>query len=164
MAAWSLVPNSIVPRAVSWLGKIVTLVMLGLLGWVGAHIFWDLATPATPEPAITVDTDVARISKAIAARHLFGDAPAPLAGKVSSHQRDPASLKLHGVIAPEITGNRAGPAAVGIISVEGRPAAPFRIEQEILPGIHLRRVLKNSVEIDRDGKIERLSMPERGKT
>ena len=165
MAAWSLFPNPIVPRARSWLGKLSALLMLGLLAWLGAHIFWDLATPATPGPAVFIDTDLARISNAITARHFFGDAPpAPPAAKVSTHHPGLASLKLHGVIAPEFTGNRAGTEAVGIISVEGRPAAPFRIEQEILPGVHLRRVLKNSVEIDRDGKIERLNMPERGKT
>ena len=165
MAAWSLYSNPMLTRTLFWLGRLTAVLMLGLLAWLGAHIFWDLATPATPAPAVFIDTDVARISKAITARHIFGDAqPAPSAGKVSLQHGGLASLKLHGVIAPENSGYRTGTQALGFISVEGRPAVAFRVEQEILPGVTLRRVLKNSVEILQDGKVERLNMPERGKT
>lgn len=148
--------SSLAPRALPWLGKLATIAVLALLAWLGARLFLDLSVPATPEPAIVVDTDPSGVAQVIAARHLFGEARAQGAALAGA----PASIKLHGVVAP------AGRAriAMAILSSQGKPAVAVRVGEEILPGVTLHRVLPRSVEIDQGGQIRLLTLPERGKT
>lgn len=130
--------------------------MIALLAWLGARIFWDFTTPATPEPAMVVDTDALRVAQTVAARHLFGIAPAqPRVGGSTA-----GGIKLHGVVAP----GRSGHTAIAILSSQGRPAVAVRVGEEVLPGVTLHRVLPRSVEIDQGGQIITLALPERGKT
>ena len=150
--------SSLAPRAIPWLGKLATLAVIALLAWLGARVFWDLTAPATPEPAIAVDTDPSRVAQTIAARHLFGEAPAQ--GTPGAVAKSAAEIKLHGVVAP---GGR-GHTAIAIVSSQGKPAVAVRVGDEILPGVTLHRVLPRSVEIDQGGQILLLTLPERGKT
>lgn len=152
---------SFAPRAIPWLGKLATIAIIALLAWLGARIFWNLTTPATPEPAMVIDTDAPRVAQAVAARHLFGVAPAT---KGAGARLD-AGLKLLGVFAPAGQGR----IAIAILSSQGKPAVAVRVGDEILPGVTLHRVLPRSVEIDQGGQIHLLtlperSLPERGKT
>ena len=150
--------SSFAPRALPWLGKLATLVTIVLLAWLGARMVWTLTVPATPEPAMVVDTDPSGVAQTIAARHLFGEAPAQ--GVAGTGATAEGSIKLHGVVAPA----RPGQIAIAIVSSQGKPAVAVRVGEEILPGVTLRRVLPRSVEIDHGGQIRLLTLPERGKT
>lgn len=150
--------SSLAPRAIPWLGRLATLAVIALLAWLGARLFWSLTAPATPEPAFVVDTDPSRVAQTIAARHLFGEAPAQAAAGAVA--RGAGDIKLHGVVAP---GSR-GHTAIAIVSSKGKPAVAVRVGEEILPGVTLHRVLPRSVEIDQGGQILLLTLPERGKT
>ena len=158
MAAWPFSDFSLASRAVPWLGRLATLVALALLAWLGARVFWDLTTPIVPEPAIAVDTDPSRVSQAIAARHVFGEAPA--AAKAAALIQAPANLKLHGVVMP----TKRMQNAIAILSIDGKPAVTVRQGEEIMPGVTLERVLARSVEINQGGRIQLLALPERGKS
>ena len=149
--------SSLAPRAIPWLGRLATLAVIALLAWLGARLFWALTAPATPEPALAVDTDPSRVAQTIAARHLFGEAPAQGTAGAASRSAD---IKLHGVVAP----GKRGHTAIAILSSKGRPAVVVRVGEEILPGVTLQRVLPRSVEIDQGGQILLLTLPERGKT
>ena len=150
--------SSLAPRAIPWLGKLATLAVIALLAWLGARLFWILTAPATPEPAIAVDTDPSSVAQTIAALHLFGEAPAPgAAGAVADSAGD---IKLHGVVAPAWRWHTA----IAIFSSKGKSAVAVRVGEEIVPGVTLRRVLPRSVEIDQGGQILLLALPERGKT
>jgi len=149
---------SLAPRALPWLGKLATIAMLALLAWLGARWFWNLTVPATPDPAIVVDTDPSGVAQTIAARHLFGEAPAQ--GAMGAGASSAANIKLHGVVAPA----RRGQIGIAILSSQGQPAVAVRVGEEILPGITLHRVLPRSVEIDQGGQVRLLTLPDRGKT
>ena len=149
--------SSLVPRAIPWLGRLATVAAIVVLAWVGARIFWTLAAPAISDPALVVDTDPSRVARAIAARHLFGDAPE--AGNVAAGPERAGNARLHGVFAP--VSCRRG--AMAILSVDGRPATAVREGEEILPGVVLHRVRARSVEISRGGRMQVLALPERGR-
>lgn len=104
-----------------------------------------------------MDTEPLRAAQSVAARHLFGEAPAQL---TKGGARPEANLKLHGVFAP----TRPDHAAIAILSSQGKPAVAVRVGEEILPGVKLHRVFPRSVEIDQGGQIVPLMLPERGKT
>lgn len=149
--------SSLAPRAVPWLGRLATIVMIALLGWLGARIFWSVTAPATPEPAMVVDTDALRVAQTVASRHLFGIAP--VRQRIGTGNTAGA-IKLHGVVAP----GRRGHTAIAILSSQGRPAMAVRVGDEVMPGVTLLRVLPRSVEIDQGGQILTLTLPERGKS
>jgi general secretion pathway protein C len=149
---------SLAPRALPWLGRLATISMLALLAWLGAHIFWSLTVPATPEPAIAVDTDSLRVAQAISSRHLFGEAPEQSVTMAKAGSA--AGAKLFGVIAPGGNGRRG----IAIVSIQGKPAVALREGDEIAAGVTLHRVLAKSVEISEGGSIRVLSLAERGKT
>jgi len=150
--------SSYAPRAITWLGRVATVVVIALVAWLGAHVFWTLTTPATPEPAPAVDTDPARAAQAVIARHVFGEAPAQAIR--TGGTAGATDARLYGVVAPSGKG-RAG---IAIVSVQGKPAVAFREGEEIASGVTLHRVLARSVEISQGGAIQVLTLPERGKT
>ena len=152
------VVESLGSRALPWLGRLATIAILALLAWLGARVFWHLTAPATPEPAIAVDTDPSRVAQAIAARHLFGEAPEQGIKTVAAASATDA--KLFGVVAP----SRKGQAGIAIISIQGKPAVALREGDEIAAGVTLQRVLAKSVEISQGGVVRMLTLPERGKT
>ena len=131
---------------------------IAVLAWLAAGLFWNLTAPATPEPATAVNTDPTDVAQLIAARHLFGEAPAH--GAAGAVATGAANIKLHGVVAPA----RPGQIAIAILSSQGKPAVAVRVGEEIVPGVILHRVLPRSVEIDQRGQILLLALPERGKS
>ncbi len=142
-------------RAVRWLGIIATLVMLALLAWLGAGIFWSLRTPSTPEPVLAVETDPARAAQTIASRHLFGEAPA--AGAAVAKARILPDIKLRGVIAA----TRPGQPAVAVLAIGGKTSVSIREGDEAAPGVTVHRVYARTVELKRDGVVQSLSLPDR---
>ena len=149
---------SLGPRALPWLGRLVTIAIVALLAWLGAQVFWNLTAPATPEPPIAVDTDPPRVAQTIAARHLFGEAPQQ--GIRTAGTGRAVDAKLYGVVAASGKGH----SGIAILSIQGKPAVAVREGDEITPGVTLHRVLARSVEISQGGVIEVLRLPERGKT
>ena len=150
--------GSLRPRLLSWLGGMAALAALALLGWFGAGIFWKLTTPLTTEPAIAVDTDPMRSANAVAAKHLFGEAPVQKGIAVASLVA--SDIKLFGVVA---AGRKDRP-GVAIVSVKGKPPVAIREGDEVTPGVIVQRVLVRSVEISSARGTQVLSLPERGKS
>jgi general secretion pathway protein C len=150
------VVSSLALRALPWLGRLATIALIALLAWLGARAFWDLTAPATPEPAIAVDTDPSRVAQAVTARHLFGEGPGQGIWTAGTGN----AAKLYGVVAP--TGKGRG--GIAILSIQGKPAVAVREGDEFASGVTLHRVLARSVEISQGGVIQVLTLPERGKT
>lgn len=137
-----------------WLGRLAALLMLALLAWLGANIFWTLSAPESASPSALMETDLQRAQQTITNRHLFGQYVAA-AGPVAA----PSNLRLSGVIA----GQRPGQRAYALITVEGKAAQLVREGEEIVPGITLQRVLARQVELMRGGQSQTLSLPESSK-
>jgi len=147
---------SLRPRAIRWLGRLATIAMIALFAWTGARVFWSLTLPATPEAPTAVDTEPSRVAQAVAARHLFGEAPQQGTRTTVTE----STAKLYGVVTPTAKGQPG----IAIISVQGKPALAIREGEEIAPGLTLHRVLARAVEVSQGGGIQVLRLPERGKT
>lgn len=141
-------------RLMPWLGRLAALLMLAVLAWLGANIFWTLSAPEAISPSAPLDTDLQRSVPALTERHLFGlhVAATPAAAA-------PSNIRLNGVIAAQKPGHRA----FALLVVEGKPAQLVREGDEIAPGITLQRVLERQVEIQRGGQSQTLSLPESAK-
>jgi len=129
--------------------------MVALLAWTGASIFWSLTTPTTVEPAPAMELDPARAAQSIAARHPFGEAPAPTTA--AAVRSAPADIALRGVIAP----GRKGQPAVAVLAIGGKAPISVREGEEAVPGTVLYRVHAREVEIKRDGEILSIKLPDR---
>lgn len=135
-----------------WLGHLATLLMLALLAWLCAGIYWTLTTPPAQRAAGRIETDPQRVVPAIVARHLFGIAPVTARPLATA----PTDIKLSGVIAAQ----REGQTAYALLSVEGKPAQVVHEGDEFAPGTILKQVLPRAVEILRGGQSQTLSLPQ----
>ena len=140
-------------RLLPWLGGVAALLMLALLAWLGANIFWTLSAPPSLRPSAVIETDLQRVLPALTERHLFG------IHQVVAASSAPSNIRLNGVIAAQ----RPGHSAYALLVVEGKPAELVREGEEIAPGITLQRVLSRQVEILRGGQPQILSLPESAK-
>jgi len=138
-----------------WLGRVSTVVMLAVLGWLGAHIYWRVSAPESVRPSAQMETDAQRAQQSIAGRHLFGVHIANNAGSTTI----PSDIKLNGAIAADKPGQRA----YALLSIEGKPTQLVREGEDIAPGITLQRVEARQVSIVRGGQPITLRLPERGK-
>lgn len=137
-----------------WLGGVAGLVMLVMLAWLGADIFWTLSAPESASPSALMETDLQRAQQTIVNRHLFGQYVAVVAAAA------PSNLRLNGVIAAQKPGQRA----YALITVEGKATQLVREGEEVAPGITLQRVQARQVELTRGGQSQTLSLPERAKS
>jgi general secretion pathway protein C len=143
-------------RLVQWAGVLATVAVLTLLAWLGATVFWSFNTPTSVAPPAAIETDPVRAAQSIAVRHLFGEtATAPVVAKASVLP----DIVLRGVVAPSLPGRRG----IAVLAIGGKPAIAVQSGEEVAPGIKLARVLPTSVELDRAGQTQALSLPERGK-
>jgi hypothetical protein len=133
-----------------WLGGTAALIMLALLAWLGATIFWTLTAPESVRPSAPIDTDLQRTVPALTERHLFG------VYLVAAPASAPSNIRLNGVIAAQ----RPGHGAYALLAIEGKPAQLVREGDEIAPGMTLQRVLSRQVEILRGGQTQTLALPE----
>lgn len=164
MTAWpssSVLAALAVPAsAIPWIGRLATLLMLALLAWVGATVFWTLSASVsaldTPPPVVA-ESDPQRAMQAVVNRHLFGIAPAANAPGASANV---SNIRLIGVIAAQSPGKPA----YAILSVEGKPSQVVREGAEVAQGILLQRVKPREVELLRGGQSQLLTLPERGKS
>ncbi len=154
MRDWSRFSIANAATLTPWLGRLATVIMLALLAWLCASIYWTITVSAAPRPAITIDTDPQRVVPAIVSRHLFGIPSMTGATPASA----PTDIRLNGVIAAQIEGQPA----YALLAIEGKPAQVVREGDEVAPGVTLQRVLKYEVELLRGGQTQTLSLPERG--
>jgi len=140
-------------RLMPWLGGAAALLMLALLAWLAANIFWTLSAPESRRPSAAIETDLQRVLPALTERHLFG------VHQVAASSSAPSNIRLNGVIAAQ----RPGHSAYALLVIEGKPAQLVREGEEIAPGITLQRVLARQVEILRGGQPQILSLPESAK-
>jgi len=140
-------------RLLPWLGGVAALLMLALLAWLGANIFWTLNAPESLRPSAAIETDLQRVLPALTERHLFG------IHQVVASSSAPSNIRLNGVIAAQ----RPGHSAYALLVIEGKSAQLVREGEEIAPGITLQRVLARQVEILRGGQPQILSLPESAK-
>jgi len=145
------------PRVLPWTGRLATLLVVVLLAWLGARVFWTFTTPVVAEPAIAVETDPSRVAQTVAAKHLFGEAPVQAIRITGS--TGAAGAKLFGVVAQ----SGKGQPGIAIVSVQGKPAIAVREGDEIVPGVIVQRVQARSVEISQGGAIQTLTLPDPGK-
>ncbi|MBP9714414.1 MAG: hypothetical protein KBD60_12120 [Sterolibacterium sp.] len=136
----------------SWLGALASLIMLALIAWLCASIYWTITVPATPVATRPIDTDPQHTAQSLASRHLFGIATTPAPSAAAA----PTDLRLNGVIAAQAEGQPA----YAFIIIEGKPAQVVREGTEFAPGITLKRVLPREVELLRHGQPQTLSLPQ----
>ena len=139
-----------------WLGRLAALIMLAVLAWLGANIFWTLTAPETSRPPALLETDPRRAAQLSAARHLFGLAPSVAVGADAGA---PGDIRLNGTIAAQRSGRRA----YALLVVQGRPPQLVREGEEVVSGVILQRVTPRQVELLRGGRTQLLTLPERGK-
>ncbi|MCX7175997.1 MAG: hypothetical protein NT159_19150 [Proteobacteria bacterium] len=153
MSLGSLTARVNTDRLMPWLGGVAALLMLALMAWLGANIFWTLSAPESIRPSAPIETDLQRTLPALTERHLFG------VYLVASPVSAPSNIRLNGVIAAQRPGHRA----YAMLVVEGKPAQLVREGEEIAPGITLQRVMARQVEILRGGQTQTLALPESAK-
>ena len=136
-----------------WLGRLAAVVMLGLLGWLGAGIYWTLSAPESVRAGAQMETDLQKAQQAVAGRHLFG------VYVVASATSSVSDIRLNGAIA----GQKPGQRAYALLSIEGKPSQLVREGEELAPGIKLQRVEARQVELLRGGQSQTLTLPENSK-
>lgn len=163
----------------AWLGHLATALMLVLLAWLCASIYWSLALSGTGRPPLALEDDPLRLAQAINTHRLFG-----LAGETHLHlaagkhgvsgksgaadtlSTATGELRLTGAIAAaehEHADQAAATdrqAAYALITIEGGSPVVVREGDEVVPGIVLRRVQPRSVELLRNGVPTTLSLPD----
>ena len=136
-----------------WSGRVTTVGMLALIGWIGASIYWTLSTTESARPSAQMETDVGKAQQAIAGRHLFG----VYVVAASTPNSTPSDIRLNGAIAAEKPGQRA----YALLSIEGKPAQLVREGDELAPGISLKQVQARQVELLRGGQSLILRLPDK---
>ncbi len=155
----ALLTGAAMNRAAPW----VTLVLLALVCWQAAVLTWWLlpAPEQTPPPAIASTTtpaagaDPLALSRAIAARHLFGSTvresvrTAPTAIPETRLQ-----LTLRGVMAASHPDD-----ATAIIADPAGQENYYNVGAELPGGATLKEVYPEHVVLSRSGRFETLSLP-----
>ena len=118
-------------KVMTWVGRAAAVVMLALLGWLGASIYWTLSAEDGTRPSAQLETDANKAQQAIAARHLFG-----VHVVASAPSSAPSDIRLNGAIAAQKPGQRA----YALLSIEGKPTQLVREGDEVAPGITLKQV------------------------
>lgn len=142
-------------ETLKWFGRMSTVLMLMVLGWLGANIYWRLSAPENVRPSAQMETDAQRAQQAIAGRHLFGVHVVASTGTATT----PSDIKLNGAIAADKPGQRA----YALLSIEGKPSQLVREGEDLAPGITLQRVETRQVSLLRGGQSVTLRLPETGK-
>ncbi len=128
------------------------LLALGCAAAVAAALFWRLAAPPKVLLPLRIDTDPRAVAQRIVGQHPFaGEAPAAQPVQAAAA---PGQFALIGLA----TGFAGGPGFALLKSGSDAPQAYVEGE-EIAAGVRLKAILADAVELERDGRIERLSVP-----
>ena len=130
------------------LAKLATALLICVLAWQLAGIFWQLLTPA---PRVTSATVVATSGDWERARGLFGDEGAATASSANT-----SGIRLRGVYAAD--GNTLSAA---VVNNGGKRDIAVRLGEEIEKGVTLAAVEPDYIEISRGGARERIELDRR---
>ena len=142
-------PTLLSPRAQSIAARAATVALfVGLCiqctRW--ALFFFSPGTPMAPAESLQSGAGGPALA---AARPLFGvEADTAAAPQVL------ANLRVMGVIADHRR-------AAALVSVDGKPARPFAVDEEVVPGVRIRQILPGAVIAERAGQRVELPAPER---
>jgi len=128
------------------------LLALSCAAAVAAVLFWRFAAPPKVLLPVRIDTDPRAVAQRIIGQHPFGGetlAAQPVKAAAAAGQ-----FALIGLA----TGFAGGPGFALLKSGSGQPQAYVEGE-EIAGGVRLKAILADAVELERDGRIERLSIP-----
>lgn len=129
-----------------------TLTLLLFLTLVGVCTYWALQILA-PRPAIAPSGSIGDSTAAPNLTHpaqLFGsvDATAPIAAAA------PSNIQVNGIA-------EAGPRGVVILTVDGKPAAAFAVNDTVTDGTTVKSVALDKVTLDQRGRLIELKTPDR---
>ena len=134
----------------------LTLALIAWFCWLATQWFWHFSAPKE-KSAVSVPpaVDIRAAADQVAAMHLFGQAIIRKPVKVEE-QRPSISqlnLKLKGVFAA----NGQQP-ALAIINNGGAKDEPFRVGDEVVPGVKLHSIHPTHVLLGRDGEVEQINI------
>lgn len=130
--------------------RLLTLVLFLLL--VSICAYWLLQILA-PRPAIAPSASIGDTTAAAnlaPAAKLFGSASAIVAGP----QEQPSNIQVNGVA-------EAGPNGVVILSIDGKPGAPFAVNETVTDGTLVKSVTLDKVVLEQRGRLIELKTPDR---
>ena len=130
--------------------RLLTLLLFLLL--VAICAYWALQVLA-PRPAIAPSASIGDTNAAVnlaPAVTLFGSANAITAGTPEA----PSNIQVSGVA-------EAGPDGVVILSVDGKPGAPYGVNESVIEGTTVKSVTLDKVVLNQRGHLIELKTPER---
>lgn len=137
-------------RLAPLLPVVAWLLVAGIVAWIAAGWYWRLAAQRSEQAVPSVATDVPSVTREIISRNLFGQ-PVSNAGDTA-----PVSTSRYRLIG--VAANSGTAKGFAIIQVDDKTSLPAIEGEEFEPGVKLLRVLPRSVEIERNGLRETLSL------
>lgn len=137
-------------RLLSLIPLAAWLVVVAVAAWLLAGWIWVLTAPAVFVAPVATPVEPVAAAAAVADRHWFGGSSAAPAAEQSAGR-----FRLFGAM----TGHDGRP-GMAVIGEEGKPALPVVEGEEFVPGVRLQRVLPRAVELQRQGRGERLELNE----
>jgi S1-C subfamily serine protease len=142
---------------VDWSSRFQLLVVsaaLLLLTWILAHWTWVFLTPK--QSALGTVSQAPVLSKVlaekVAAVHLFGGVGSAVTDATAAPVAAPSNIGVRGIYA-----GRGGLTGFAVLVLDGSPVAAV-VGKEFAPGMVLRRVYPEYIEIERGGQIETVRM------
>lgn len=141
-------------RWVIWSGRLATAMAAVLAAWLATAGFWRWAAPQHASPPVLAEADPTRAAEQVVDRHLFGEAAIGSIGVAEAPVASSLSYRLIGAITATREGNGSA-----LLASDGRPTLVVAEGKEIAPGVVLKRVSPQQVEILRNGTLEILRLP-----
>ena len=128
------------------------LLELGCAAAVATTLFWHYAAPPRTVLPVRSDTDPRAVAQRINGQRPFAsDAPAPIATAPAADGRRFAVVGL-------ATGF-AGGSGFALLKSGDDPPQAYVEGETVADGVMLKRILDDGVELERNGRVERLSLP-----
>jgi hypothetical protein len=143
MASYRLIEQ--LPR---WLPHAAWAVVAIVGAWLFAGWLWAALAPTVFVAPVVIPAETLSAAAAVADRHWFGGT-----GDGSPVERRESRFRLIGAM----TGHGGLP-GFAVIGEDGKPALPVVEGEEFAPGVRLQRVLPRAVELQRQGRSERLEL------
>lgn len=143
--------------------RVLAPLLVLVLAWQLAQLTWLLVWPSRHEAAMlapaatSTGTAQPRVdhARAIAERHVFGEAAVAATSAVVDAPETQLNLKLLGVFAAQ--GEAGG---IAIIAAGGRDEQVYAVNDPLPGGAILKQVLNDRVMLERGGRLETLRLPE----